>query len=102
MTNESQINWTVSALDFAVIVQIAERAVALAQRFREPYPQRLAVMDLQACHANGCPLDLEGLLTAQDGDFGHDVFGIRRYLDRETGKLQECFTPRFRSTQEAK
>lgn len=58
---------------------------------------RLAtMMDLEACHCNGCPLDLEGLRDlSRDVDLVHDVAGIGRYLDRETGKLTSAFTPRY-------
>jgi hypothetical protein len=51
-------------------------------------------MDITACHLNGCPLDLQKLLDAPRGPFGHDVGGIRRYLDRTTGKLTGFFDPR--------
>jgi hypothetical protein len=52
-------------------------------------------MDLVACHANGCPLDFPRLLNADDFNFAHDVFGIERHLNRCTGKLGNCFLPRF-------
>ena len=52
-------------------------------------------MDLEACHACGCPLDLHGLLAAKPGDFAHDVCGIHRHLDREDGSLSDAFLPRF-------
>lgn len=56
-------------------------------------------MDLAAVHANGCPLDLEKLLAADDFNFAHDVFGIYRHLDRDGksptgGKLLDLFLPR--------
>jgi hypothetical protein len=51
-------------------------------------------MDIAACHLNGTPLDLDRLLGFGDFDFVHDVFGIARYLDRTTGRLQNCFLPR--------
>lgn len=54
-------------------------------------------MDLTACHCNGCELDLDRLLLAPDPDFGHDVCGIRRHIDRRTGKLGGCFLPRCAS-----
>jgi hypothetical protein len=54
-------------------------------------------MDLAAAHAEH-PLQLD-LLAAESEpptfDFIHDVLGIFRYMDRETGKLRECFVPRF-------
>ncbi len=52
-------------------------------------------MDLEFCHANGCPLDLAGLATARDADLLHDVCGINKHLDHATGKLTDCFLPRF-------
>jgi hypothetical protein len=52
-------------------------------------------MDITACHLNGCPLRLGELLGADDANFAHDVFGIRRHLNRETGKLEDCFCPRY-------
>lgn len=51
-------------------------------------------MDLAATHANGTPLDFGKLFQAPDDSFGHDVLGIRRHLDRETGKLGGHFLPR--------
>lgn len=55
-----------------------------------------AMMDIEACHCNGCPLDLDALLNApRDTDVVHDVAGIQRYMNRETGLLEEGFTPRY-------
>lgn len=52
-------------------------------------------MDIIATHANGCPLRLLGLLEADAFNFTHDVCGIRRHLNRNTGKLENCFVPRY-------
>jgi len=52
-------------------------------------------MDIIATHLNGRPIDLDGLSGAKWGDFIHDVCGIHRYLDRTTGKLTDCFRPRY-------
>lgn len=51
-------------------------------------------MDITACHANGCPLDLEKLLAFDDFNFYHDINGISRNINRTTGKLENCFLPR--------
>lgn len=53
-----------------------------------------AEMDLTACHLNGCALDLPRLLKAPKAVLGHDFYGIRKYLDRSTGKLTGNFDPR--------
>ncbi len=72
---------------------IAKRAVKLLGTA----PNRVAMfaMDIQACHTNGCCLKLVDLLRAKDGDFLHDVCGINQHIDRDTGKLQDCFLPRY-------
>lgn len=77
------------------ISKIAQRAVAMALRADFDYLLLDADMDITAVHVNVCPLKLEELLAADDFNFAHDVFGIRRHLDRETGELGGCFVPRF-------
>ena len=52
------------------------------------------VMDLQAAHTHGNPLDLDKLMEFETFDFWHDVNGINRHLNRETGELENCFSPR--------
>lgn len=42
-----------------------------------------------------CPLDLQGLLEAQDVDFVHDICGIQRHINRETTELEDFFVPRY-------
>ena len=79
-----------------LIHKIAKRAVCLAVELDiDGITLMDTDMDVSACHANGNPLDLSALLAAKDGDFGHDVFGIRRFIDRKTGKLGGCFSPRY-------
>ncbi len=71
-----------------LISKIAQRAGVSGADFLD------LEMDLTACHANGCPLDLEGLLNAKDFDFLHDIMGIKSNLDRGTGQLLNQFLPR--------
>jgi hypothetical protein len=91
------LSFSVSKTDGEKIRKIAKRAHALAVTFdvADADFRMSMTMDLTACHASGRPLDLDGLLAADDGNFGHDVFGIRRHLNRETGELGGCFLPRF-------
>jgi hypothetical protein len=56
-------------------------------------------MDLEATHANGCPLDFAKLLACDDFDFLHDIGGIAMHLDRSTGVLKDCFLPRLAKKQ---
>lgn len=55
------------------------------------------IMDICAADGvNGNPsIDLDALAEADDFNFTHDVYGICGHLDRETGKLGNCFVPRF-------
>ena len=48
-----------------------------------------------ATHLNGRRLRLSDLLHADLFDFIHDIEGIDRHLDKNTGKLTMCFLPRF-------
>lgn len=77
------------------IINIAQRAHAMAKEMGVEYPVLEADMDITACHLNGCPLKLSELASADNFNFAHDVFGIRRHIDRQTGKLGDCFLPRF-------
>lgn len=52
-------------------------------------------MDLIATHVNGCPMDFYRMMTGDLPGFAHDIHGIAHHLDRSTGKLMDCFVPRF-------
>lgn len=80
--------------EIRAISKIAARAVQLAAEYGFVYPHIDAMMDLEHAH-NQCPLKLNELLIADAGNFGHDVFGIRKHMNRETGQLEGCFTPRY-------
>lgn len=90
----SAVLFDVSRSDTKLIAQIAKRARNLALKHDVDYPILDASMDITACHANGTPLDLQKLMGFDDGNFGHDVFGIRRFIDRTSGQLSGCFLPR--------
>jgi hypothetical protein len=90
------INWAVSPEDAELIKQIADRGVIMAKGADIDYDFQTIEMDLTAAHANGCPLDLDRFLNADDANFGHDLFGIRRYIDRNTGIIPgNKFWPRM-------
>lgn len=89
------MNWTTTRHDFEWIAKIADRATAIACEQGYDYPYRDALMDVTAVHANGCPLELKELYSAPRFDFTHDIGGIRRHINRETGQLENCFVPRY-------
>lgn len=87
-------SFDVSHADAALISQIVDRAERICQANGHALDRLSTTMDLTATHANGCPLDLAKLATADDLMVAHDVFGIARHLDRKTGKLRDFFDPR--------
>jgi hypothetical protein len=90
------IDFDLKPQDFKLVGEIADRAEWLASKAGIHVIDRFGmIMDISACHCNGCPLDLSALRNAPDFDFVHDVWGISRHLDRATGTLQDCFSPRF-------
>ena len=85
------IDWSkVSKEDLIKIGNIAQRAVDGG------FDGKLLTlnMDLSAAHLD-TPLDLDAFLTAPVSDFWHDIYGITAHMDRETGKLKDCFLPRY-------
>ena len=88
-------SFAVSKADATVITRIAERAVSVAERYGHRIELLGVCANLMACHANGCRLRLDALLTADDSAFMRDVWGIGRHLDRTTGTLAGRFEPRF-------
>lgn len=89
------MNLSASIEDMDLIHKITVRAARHYEAAGNPRDMLGITMDLTATHANGCPLDLAGLLAADPLNFLHDVSGIARRIDRNTGQLRDCFTPRF-------
>ena len=79
---------------FDLIVKIIERAEPLAQRVGVHLDRLTSIMDMDNA-TQQYPMDLDAMLGADDSNFGHDFFGIRSHMNRETGKLEDCFVPRF-------
>lgn len=92
----TEINLSIESADELLLISaIADRAMKL------PWPEGMEperihiMMDITATHLNGQPLRLADLLDSDDFNFAHDIAGIRKHLNRETGKLDGCFLPRF-------
>jgi hypothetical protein len=88
------INWGAAPEEADLIHKIAERAVSDSVAGRGLNLLDVE-MDITACHLNGNPIRLNDLLHANNFNFWHDINGIRHTLDRETGQLQDYFSPRF-------
>lgn len=89
------VSFKTSKRDYRLIERIVDRAfdphVGLAGL---PGTRLDLEMDLSATHANGCPLDFAKLLAFDTFNFAHDLYGIRRCIDRKTGALTRHFRPR--------
>jgi len=85
------INWKkITQTDQDKCIEIINRAKTLID-----IKDRMGTeMDIMAAHIS-CPLKLGELLKADNFNFLHDVCGIINNLNRKTGKLDNCFLPRF-------
>lgn len=85
-------SFDVSFDDLLIISKITDRFIEIVGI---PESKKLSIcMDISAAHSHE-RLDLAGLLSATAGDIIHDVSGIRRYINRDTGETTRWFTPRY-------
>ncbi len=94
-THYEPIKFCSTKEEMLAVNAIAKRGMALLKSLDLPLPTMLDLtMDIEAAHCNGCPLDLAKFLAFDDANFSHDLGGIRRHINRETGELGDCFLPR--------
>ena len=94
------IEFTDDKKSIELIGKIAERALKIYSECEVEREKIDIVMDLSACHVT-CPLKLKDMLEWNgQADFMHDISGIYRHLNRETGELEDCFLPRFVALQQ--
>lgn len=88
-----------SSVEFSKNIKAAEKIADRApDEFVFGCGGRMAfMMDLLAADGmNGNqPIDLDELAKSDDFNFFHDIAGIARHIDRATGKLMDCFVPRY-------
>lgn len=92
-----EVQFNATKFDRAIVMKIAQRA-------HKALPGRSIMdwaMDVEATHCNGNPLRLADLLAADGFSFLHDMTGICRHLDRDTGQLNNHFLPRFSAPTQA-
>lgn len=75
-------------------ILIGERAAAIAARFGVELDAVTTAVMIEDVHRK-TPLRLQALLEADDFNFVHDVFGIRKHYDAATGAIDNRFLPRF-------
>lgn len=78
--------------DDALIADCAKRAYP--EMRKQNISKMDLMMDLEVVHKQ-TPLRLKELLKADEFNFFHDICGIYRHLNRQTGELENCFVPRF-------
>jgi hypothetical protein len=91
---------SISREDHDLITEIMFRADEIGLISPRRYSRLTCMMDLTAVHERS-PLRLADLLAADQFNFVHDVAGIARHMNRDTGELGGCFTPRFSQRQVA-
>jgi hypothetical protein len=96
------LNFSTTRDEALAIHKITKRALTIAKEQGYRIDGLEMDMDITACHLNGCALDLGALADAPNFDFAHDVFGIRRHINRTTGQLEDCFLPRYATNIEAR
>ena len=89
------LNLTATTKDRHLIEKIADRAIDRISTLNVGlYRRNICIYDITITHINGCPLNLRKLLKAPDFEFCYDVLGIRKHIDRRTGKLRNDFSPK--------
>ena len=78
---------------FKLITDVLNRVDKLRVEYGDTPPDRITLM-ISLEYANLSINELKNLLSFDDGSFGHDVYGIDKYMCRDTYKLTDCFLPR--------
>lgn len=93
------INWNCTREESQIVSKIVDRYQESHYELGIPKvyqrPRMDLIMDIEATHCNGNPLKLRELLESENFNFLHDMIGIQRNLNRQTGKLENCFVPRY-------
>lgn len=88
------VKFSNSKQEITSINRIAKRFCDMMKEHGNEIDFQSLCMDLEACHCNGCKLDLQKLEGFDDFNLAHDCAGIMNHIDRKTGKLSNHFLPR--------
>jgi hypothetical protein len=87
---------SLKSADFKLVVAIAFKATKIAKRVFKHNVNPAAVAEVLAVvHLNDTKLRLQDMLNGRDFDLCHDISGMCKNLDQNTGCLENCFRPRF-------
>ena len=78
---------------YKLISDVLDRVDNLRVKYGDTPPDRMT-LHISLEYANLSINELKNLLSFDNGSFGHDVFGIDKYMCRDTYKLTDCFLPR--------
>ncbi len=81
--------------EYRVIGKIATRATRICKTYGIKYNLFECSMDIIITHLNAQKIKLQELSEADEGNFMHDILGIRNHLNKQTGELRDCFLPRY-------
>lgn len=79
--------------DLMTATKVAQRAVNAGLIRQSKFLTLLIDLDKAVEHLD---LDLDRLLTADNWDFVHDIYGIHQHIDRSTETFDGLFLPRCR------
>lgn len=86
------IIWNISKADLSIVEKIVNRAIH--EHLINIDEWEALTMAITAVHLNDFTLDLNKLLNAEIPLFLHDIVGIKKFINRETGTLNNFFVPR--------
>lgn len=90
-------NFSQDELDLVVRAGVRVEKVIGKQLNRATFLLDMAAVQKQ------CPLNLVELAFNDDiASVAHDILGIRRHINRDTGQLEGCFIPRFAKSNETR
>jgi hypothetical protein len=91
-----EVSFEITDAESNLIFAIAERAWKKYEiKDTYNYDFTTLILDITATHCNGAALKLKDMLEADDFNFFHDIWGIYKHINRETGQLENWFWPRF-------
>jgi hypothetical protein len=91
MVNFAEVINSLKDWELELIGAIVERYVEIIKPERE---KTAILMDVMLTHYT-IGLKLEEMVNGPQYDFVHDMMGIQKHLDRQTGAMLDCFLPRF-------